>query len=156
MSQGLTVDEALVLFAKRSLVALVWGGTNPFLRRGGEAAAKDTGKAKGGNGVGATLNQFLRTLANWRFSVPFAINQLGSQLYNLLLGSTKLSMAVPIVNSMTLVVTGIVARLLGEKEPVTAKSLLGAALVLVGVSLCVAGEVDDFVGTAVGGLLKSA
>lgn len=155
MSSSLTVDEALVLFAKFFIVALVWGGTNPFLRRGGEAAAKDTGKPKG-NGIGATLNQFLRTLANWRFSVPFGINQLGSQLYNILLGSTKLSMAVPIVNSMTLVVTGVVARLLGEKEPVTAKSLLGAVLVVAGVSMCVAGEVDDFVGTALSGLLKTA
>jgi multidrug transporter EmrE-like cation transporter len=97
-------------------------------------------------GIAATLRQLGRTLANWRFSIPFLVNQSGSILNNFLLGSLEVSIVVPLVNSLGLVFTALTARLLGEAEPLTAGRLLGTALVLAGVALCLVGKQRDFVG----------
>lgn len=116
------------------LVAMVWGCTNPLLRRGSEVV--DPGPAS--TGVMATLTQLVRTLANWRFTVPFVINQSGSLLYFWLLGSTEISMAVPIVNSLTFIFTALAARMMGEQQRLTPSVIVGTALIGIGVAVCVA------------------
>lgn len=87
--------------------------------------------------IAAALQKLFYTLLNWRFSVPFLINQCGSLVYVYLLGSTDISMAVPICNSLTFVFTGIAARLLGDKEDFSWKKMAGTACVLTGVAICV-------------------
>lgn len=81
-------------------------------------------------------------LLNWRFWVPYGINQTGSLLYNYLLGSTDISLASPIVNSLTFVFTGVTARLLGEPLPLNLSFVLGALSIVAGVALCVSAKLD--------------
>ncbi|RYG50114.1 hypothetical protein EON67_05865 [archaeon] len=91
-------------------------------------------------GVYGFVMRIVRTLLNWRFSVPFLVNQTGSMVYNFLLGNADISMASPICNSLTFVFTGITARALGEKQPITWQTVVGTALILAGVATCVASK----------------
>ncbi|NWI56736.1 TM234 protein, partial [Calyptomena viridis] len=71
--------------------------------------------------------------------VPFLLNQGGSLLFYLTLASTDLSLAVPLCNSLALVVTLVTGRILGED--VGGKwAVAGMLLTILGVSLCVAGS----------------
>ncbi|KFW88168.1 Transmembrane protein 234 [Phalacrocorax carbo] len=67
--------------------------------------------------------------------VPFLLNQGGSLLFYLTLGSTDLSLAVPLCNSLALIVTLVTGRILGED--IGGKRML---LTVLGVTLCVAGS----------------
>jgi drug/metabolite transporter (DMT)-like permease len=116
-------------------VATLWGATNPFLKVGAEST-----RLPPRTGVWArdALGAFVATLTNWRFSVPFAINQCGSFVYFYLLGSSDITMAVPITESLTILMTALTARfVLGERAPLRPAALLGAVLVLAGVTTCV-------------------
>lgn len=113
-------------------VAVVWGGTNPLLKRGsvGLEEIKCT----------SLVLQFVMELkylsSRWRYVIPFLVNQSGSILYYFTIGQADLSLAVPITNSMTFLVTTLVGRLLGEK--VTSYwTYAGIATVLCGVAFCV-------------------
>jgi hypothetical protein len=105
--------------------------------------------------------QLGRTLSNWRFSVPFLVNQSGSLLYFWLLGSAEISMAVPICNALTFIFTALAARLMGaypsrnchadlsrtlnvpsccdagEEQRLTLRVVLGTAVIALGVAICV-------------------
>ena len=85
------------------------------------------------------------TFTNWRFLVPFAINQCGSALYVHLLGDAELATAVPVCNALTFVFTALTARALGEdadsgsggRRMSTPRLLAGVGLVVLGTCLCV-------------------
>lgn len=82
------------------------------------------------------VGDIFKLLCNWRFLVPFAINQSGSVLFMFLLGSSELSLAVPVCNASTFVFTLLTSLLLGEKihgDP--ALLSLGVVLVIAGVTL---------------------
>lgn len=68
---------------------------------------------------------------------PFLLNQLGSVLFVYTLGQTDLSLAVPLSNGLTFLVTTVVGRCLGE-ETTSRMTWVGALLVCAGVTLCVA------------------
>mmetsp|Transcript_5859 Transcript_5859/g.6694 ORF Transcript_5859/g.6694 Transcript_5859/m.6694 type:complete len:110 (-) Transcript_5859:5-334(-) len=57
----------------------------------------------------------LSLFMDWRFVLPFTLNQSGSLLYYILLGSSELSMAVPICNITTFMFTIVSGLMLGEK-----------------------------------------
>ena len=78
----------------------------------------------------------VRTLLNWRFSVPFLINQSGSLAFNFLLGSAPITLVSPITNALTFLFTGVTAKLLGEHQPVTWRTVLGTVLIIAGLPLC--------------------
>ncbi|KFV93742.1 Transmembrane protein 234 [Fulmarus glacialis] len=67
--------------------------------------------------------------------VPFLLNQGGSVLFYLTLASADLSLAVPLCNSLALIVTLVTGRMLGED--IGGKRML---LTVLGVTLCVAGS----------------
>ncbi|NXK87969.1 TM234 protein, partial [Formicarius rufipectus] len=71
--------------------------------------------------------------------LPFLLNQGGSLLFYLTLASTELSLAVPLCNSLALVVTLLTGRILGE-ELGGKRAVAGMLLTILGVSLCVAGS----------------
>ncbi|NXF13823.1 TM234 protein, partial [Smithornis capensis] len=71
--------------------------------------------------------------------VPFLLNQAGSLLFYLTLASTELSLAVPLCNSLALMVMLVTGKILGED--VGGKwAVAGMLLTILGVSLCVAGS----------------
>ena len=116
-------------------VALVWGITNPLLKKGsvGVEKIKQCGRIR-------QLLSELRFLAlRWQYVVPFAINQIGSVLYYVTIGQADISLAVPITNSLTFLVTSIAGRMMGERAP-RITTYIGVVLVLVGVAICIASK----------------
>ena len=135
-----------ILALDRSLPRLIFsitlGGASCTLR----TAATKSGSAQSSDAAASpppsVAAQLLHLFLNWQFWVPYGINQAGSLLYNYLLGSTDLSLASPICNSLTFVFTGITARALGEPQPFNWSFILGALLIVAGVTLCVAAKLD--------------
>ncbi|CAB3370756.1 Hypothetical predicted protein [Cloeon dipterum] len=109
---GSTFSPWLSLLA----VGALWGGTNPFIKRGSKGVQK------------------------WQYILPFLLNQCGSVVYFLTLQQTDLSLAVPIANALTFLFTALVGHLLGE-EKIDKETLCGITLVVVGISLCVYGKI---------------
>ena len=119
------VDSALVTGFAILVVAILWGGTNPFLGRAAEVAAR------GWPGGGARR-------AACAFAVPYAINQAGSLIYHALLGRSELTLVGPLTNALTAVITGFVAAAaFKDYRALQPRALSGAALVCAGVGLCV-------------------
>ncbi|KAK3092023.1 hypothetical protein FSP39_024503 [Pinctada imbricata] len=114
------------------LVAVMWGGTNPFIKKGsrGIEAIKEDGKFR------QTLSELIFLFSNWKYLLPFLINQSGSVVYYLTLATADISLAVPITNSLTFIFTILSGRLLGEKIN-NIQTYIGMVLVLIGVLLCV-------------------
>ncbi|GMR53146.1 hypothetical protein PMAYCL1PPCAC_23341 [Pristionchus mayeri] len=115
------------------VVAVAWGATNPFLRRG----VKDSERCP--SVLSLDVHPFLRPLVqllnlilNWRVFVPLAINQSASILFVAVSAAYPISVVVPLVNSLQLVVTTVVGSMLGER--LTRKSLLGVILIGAGIT----------------------
>ncbi|XP_062890927.1 transmembrane protein 234 [Mobula hypostoma] len=127
-----TVLEASCLI----LVALLWGATNPFLKKGTEGIEK----VKSGNAVTQLFAEMKFLIFNYKYMIPFLLNQSGSVLYYFTLASTDLSLAVLMSNALTFLFTLITGKLLGEdiggKQEIT-----GMLLTLMGITLCVASNV---------------
>ena len=62
------------------LVGTIWGITNPLLEKGSESEKSQSSDL--------SVNSLVKTLLNFRFLIPFAVNQLGSGLYYYFMGKT--------------------------------------------------------------------
>lgn len=80
-------------------VGAFWGCTNPLLKRGSQGIDEAGKGAKGP--AGKWVAELLFLLTRWQWLLPFAINQCGSLVYYVTLGTADLAMAVPISNSVT-------------------------------------------------------
>ncbi|XP_074832768.1 transmembrane protein 234 [Carettochelys insculpta] len=120
------------------LVAILWGGTNPFLKTGTEGLEK----VKKGNRVLQLLAEMKFLCLNYKYVVPFLFNQCGSIIYYLTLASTDLSLAVPLCNSLALIVTLVTGKILGE-DIGGKRAVAGMLLTVLGVALCIAGSVNE-------------
>ncbi|ELP91413.1 hypothetical protein EIN_155200 [Entamoeba invadens IP1] len=112
------------------LVGMLWGCTNPLMKQGIHFEHPE----------GATLVQNIVTdiktlVLSYGFVIPFLINQSGSILFSVLLGSNDFSLIVPLSNALTFIFTFLTAYLLGESK-LSIKCLCGVILVLVGVTIC--------------------
>ncbi|XP_067389908.1 transmembrane protein 234 isoform X1 [Emydura macquarii macquarii] len=120
------------------LVAILWGGTNPFLKTGTEGLEK----VKQGNRVLQLLAEMKFLCLNYKYMVPFLFNQCGSIVYYLTLATTDLSLAVPLCNSMALIVTMVTGKILGEDFG-GKRAMGGMLLTILGVALCIAGSTNE-------------
>uniref|UniRef100_A0A8C3T4X3 Transmembrane protein 234 n=1 Tax=Chelydra serpentina TaxID=8475 RepID=A0A8C3T4X3_CHESE len=109
------------------LVAILWGGTNPFLKTGTEGLEK----VKQRNRVLQLLAEMKFLCLNYKYMVPFLFNQCGSMIYYLTLASTDLSLAVPLCNSLALIVTVVTGKILGEDIGGKSKSYFSAMLLYI-------------------------
>ncbi|XP_076748837.1 transmembrane protein 234 homolog [Xylocopa sonorina] len=114
-----------------TLVALLWGATNPFIKKG----AKGLENVKASSRFGQFFQELAFLLTNLKYLIPFIINQGGSLLYFLTLGSVDISLAVPVTNSLTFVVTAVTGWILGE-EKIHRNTYIGMIFILVGTVLC--------------------
>ena len=90
------------------LVGTLWGTTNAFMESGTAQKPEKKEKAPQREGLGFFAKLFgdLGNLfANWRFLLPFGLNQLASLLNNFVVAGNDLSIAVPSVNCVTFIVT---------------------------------------------------
>ncbi|XP_058855690.1 transmembrane protein 234 [Acipenser ruthenus] len=120
------------------IVAVLWGGTNPFLKKGAEGIEE----VKKGSVVLQFLAEIRFLFLNYKYLVPFLLNQSGSVIYYLTLASTDLSLAVPVSNSLTFLFTLLTGKLLGE-EIGGKRVVFGMFLTMLGVTLCVASSVGE-------------
>ena len=88
------------------LAAVFWGVTNPFLKNGGVGMEEES----------SVVGKFIRLLKNWKFLIPFGLNQFGSLLYYYSMGQYPISIAVTVVNALTLIITTITSYALGEAK----------------------------------------
>ncbi|KAF5297202.1 hypothetical protein FQA39_LY12217 [Lamprigera yunnana] len=92
-------------------VAILWGGTNPLIKRG----SKEITKVKAKNPLMQFLLELKYLVTNYEYLIPMGLNQLGSIIYFFTLQHVDLSLTVPVANSLTFVFTAISGRLLGEQ-----------------------------------------
>ncbi|XP_040280499.1 transmembrane protein 234 [Bufo bufo] len=119
-------------------VSVLWGVTNPFLRRGAEGVERVRVEGR----VRRLLYEATFLISNYRYVVPFLLNQGGSVVFYLTLASADLSLVVPVCNSLALVFTAVTGKLLGED--IGGKgAVLGLLLTTLGISICVGSSVSD-------------
>jgi len=109
-------------------VALCWGFTNPFIRRG--AQLSDTSPPDN-----SLLAEFLVLFTRWQYVLPLAINLCGSVVFYYTLSNSDLTLVAPISNGLTFVFTFIAGYLLGEQTP-TKGMAIGASMVAAGLAIC--------------------
>lgn len=150
---------------KYFLVALLWGVTNPFIKYGN--VEKDYPSPKYElqqdlelntnlssehvnvsssspnyttnllNSITKSLKGLINKFKKPRIVIPFLVNQSGSFLFYILLSSEPISIASPVINSLTFIVTTVVSYLyFDEKVSNLYLLILGAFLTLFGTYLC--------------------
>uniref|UniRef100_A0A336M9K1 CSON012375 protein n=1 Tax=Culicoides sonorensis TaxID=179676 RepID=A0A336M9K1_CULSO len=112
-------------------VAILWGATNPFIRKGSVGIENIKCDSK----IQQTIQEFIFLLTRWQYLLPFILNQSGSVLFVYALTVTELSLAVPVTNSLTFIITAFVSKVLGE-EPFTKNGVIGMLFVVAGTILC--------------------
>ncbi|XP_069751178.1 transmembrane protein 234 [Narcine bancroftii] len=119
------------------LVSLLWGVTNPFLKKGTEGIER----VKAGNVVTQLFAEMKFLIFNYKYLIPFLLNQTGSLLYYFTLASTDLSLAVLLSNSLTFLFTLLTGKLLGE-DIGGKQAMAGILLTLLGITLCAASNIS--------------
>jgi Putative transmembrane family 234 len=130
--------QSSVKVASLVLVGAFWGCSNPFLRKGSEAAIENAQL----NNPELTGIQFLiQQLSKFQYTsvwLPYALNQCGSLLFYVTLSKNDLSLAVPACNALALVFSIITSWwILNEPVKRPTRTAVGATFVVAGVALCV-------------------
>ncbi|XP_066591950.1 transmembrane protein 234 homolog [Prorops nasuta] len=120
-----------------TIVALLWGITNPLIKRG----ANGLERIESFTLYDQILKEAYFLITNWKYILPFLVNQMGSVIYFLTLGSTDISLAVPLSNTLTFVFTALTGWALGE-DIAQKNTYIGMILILLGTSLCCWGKLD--------------
>ena len=123
-------SSSLKSFGSYLIVGILWGCTNPFIKRG-QAAVENS--SNNHSNKAWKIMRFLEL----RILVPFLINQCGSLLFYYLLSTEPLGIATPIVNCLTFVFTAITAILIKEETIESPLSMIiGIGLVILGLCIC--------------------
>ncbi|XP_061552809.1 transmembrane protein 234 [Phycodurus eques] len=129
-----TLVEVLSLL----LVSVLWGCTNPFLKRGTEGIEHVSKSGK----VAQFLAELKFLFLNVKYLIPFVLNQSGSLVYYYTLSTADLSLAVPVSNSLTFLWTVLTGKLLGEHFG-GKQAVAGMFLTMVGITLCIISSIED-------------
>ncbi|XP_026166044.1 transmembrane protein 234 [Mastacembelus armatus] len=129
---------AVVELLSLLLVSVLWGCTNPLLKRGTEGIENVTRTSR----VSQLLAEVKFLFLNLKYLVPFLLNQSGSLVFYYTLSTTELSLAVPVANSLTFLCTLITGKLLGE-EFGGKQAVAGMFLTMAGITLCVISSTGD-------------
>jgi drug/metabolite transporter (DMT)-like permease len=140
--------------ASSILVGVLWGCTNPLLRKGStqtKTKAKTDSSAVEYGEDRTLLSKITKALSKFRYIgvwLPYLLNQSGSLLYYKVLADSDLTLAVPICNSLALLFSIVTSFVLGERVDKPVQAMIGAALVMVGVGLCIShnGSADTTTG----------
>jgi hypothetical protein len=132
------------------LVGVLWGCTNPLLRKGSEEVTSSSSssssssstslKSSKSKGKYTFITEALRSFLNIKVWLPYVINQSGSVVFYILLANSNISVAVPICNAIALLFSFLTSSLLGEPIEKPFQTILGASLILIGVTICVSSQ----------------
>ena len=117
------------------VIGTIWGATNAYMEVGSKT--EDQGETKENktqlsNQVVEGVTMFTRL----KFLVPFLLNQAASILNNFIVAKSDLSIAVPVVNCITFIVTFITMRLIKGDSLVDFRFFAGSVLIMLGLYLC--------------------
>ncbi|KAE9419055.1 hypothetical protein Angca_003378, partial [Angiostrongylus cantonensis] len=79
---------------------------------------------------------------NWRFSVPFIVNQSASVMFIYLISIFPVSVIVPCVNALQFVFTAIVGHLI-EERVLNRRKYVGILAVLIGVLIMMVSDANE-------------
>ena len=82
----------------------------------------------------------MKCLSRWKFIFAYLYDQAGSMLYYYVLGTTDLSIAVPIANGLTFAVAGLTEAIIDKRIP-SRSTIEGSLLILAGVFVCFTSKV---------------
>lgn len=124
------------------MVGLIWGCTNPLVRRGGADAGESapaTGHKNDSSSSSSTgvVAKFVGRIQRVQVLIPYLLNQSGSLVFYYLLSTSDLSLAVPICNGLALVFSALTSHVLGERVDKPIRAIVGISLVVCGVCICV-------------------
>jgi len=119
------------------LVGILWGCTNPFIKRAQNHHSSTLPSNKNNSNSG-TFGMLKRLFNDPKVYIPYSINQSGSILFYFLLSKEPVSRAAPICNALTFIFTAITGfYILGEKVSRPLLLILGIALVIIGTFVCI-------------------
>ena len=124
--------DNLYVIAGYFAVGLIWGTTNALMEKGTKSSKNENSK-NDENALKETGNMF----SNWRFLLPFAINQLGSVINNFVVAASDLSIAIPAVNCITFIITYISQKALKGESISDIKFFMGTTLIMIGMYFCI-------------------
>jgi hypothetical protein len=113
------------------IVGLLWGCTNPLVKRGTAAVEQRLREVSRPGRYTSTLLHF----TTGSFIIPQILNLAGSILFASQLGSSKLTVAVPFSNGIALAANAVVDASCGAAYQLP-RLLLGLGLVMLGFILC--------------------
>lgn len=87
-----------------------------------------------GVAVRSVLTTTVTLFTHLPYVAPFILNQLGSGMFYWALSGAELSQVVPLTNALTFVITYVTELALGSRA--SAQTVLGCALIVVGVTIC--------------------
>ncbi|XP_075223338.1 transmembrane protein 234 homolog isoform X1 [Lycorma delicatula] len=141
----------LGLIAVLILIAFLWGGTNPFIKKGSQGIERIGEKEQ--NIIKKLVKELEFLFLNWKYVLPFGLNQCGSVLFFFVLQNydldtrqwilvyfgvgvqltthLDLNIIVPVTNSLSYAFTSLVGCLIGESTP-NKRTILGLLLITVG------------------------
>jgi drug/metabolite transporter (DMT)-like permease len=128
-AEGFSLDLPSFIFP--IITALLWGITNPLLKRYSAGFAS----VDGGRGAGGSEIAFL--LRRPKYLLVQVLNLLGSVVFFWGLREGDVSSASIIANSLAFAITVVVSSVFMGEEPLSGRSAVGAGLVVAGVSICV-------------------
>jgi drug/metabolite transporter (DMT)-like permease len=143
------MDFSLLFYKSFSylLVGILWGCTNPFLKKGSQSSPPTSTHQSNNfgatNGFLANTKRSLKKFLNPRVLFPFILNQSGSLMFYFLLATENISTTVPVCNSLTFIFTGITGWLLGEKFAHPVMFVAGLAMIVSGLSICALSSLED-------------
>nr|XP_012546469.1 transmembrane protein 234 homolog isoform X2 [Bombyx mori] len=114
------------------ITGVLWGCTNPFIRQG----TRGLRDIKSDTLVGQVRAEIWFLLSNWKYVVPWLVNQAGSLVYLAAVQRAPLSVAVPVASGVTFALTALTGAAAGLDKALDTRSALGTALVLAGTALC--------------------
>ncbi|KAK6726590.1 hypothetical protein RB195_004737 [Necator americanus] len=129
-------------------VGFVWGTTNPLLRLGSKSGAQtidSPGLHPSPSLWGRLLTPVIELatlLMNWRFSLPFIVNQSASMMFIMLISRYPVSVVVPCVNALQFVFTAVAGHFIGERM-LNLRSCIGALTVTTGVLIMMSSDALD-------------
>jgi len=115
-------------------VGLLWGCTNPFIKRAQQQSHLERLAFEPGE---VSTIETLRRLLIPSVFIPFAINQSGSFVYLLMLSNEPLTVASITCNSLTFLITAITSYYLGEEIHSPLLLFFGVLLVVIGCYICI-------------------
>ena len=132
-------------FLSMLVVGALWGCTNPLLRKGSaEVTSSSSSSSSPSSSTCEKKDSFLASALKPFFGIkvwlPYVLNQSGSVVFYILLANSDISMAVPICNAMALLFSFVTSSLLGEPIEKPFRTVLGASLILTGVTICVSSQ----------------